>query len=342
MPTKRKPEPGDLDFNWDTMDPNTVDRLLNEAKLALAQADAVDVTSQNQGGGSAEQVANIPASLAALQETGDKRGLARRITEPLAGAGQMAQGMALPAGAMQPAIGAALGLGGTLATVPDYLRRMIAPEEGEDFGAMEGGLTAAGVVPLMRPALKGLKAATPFIGPLGDVAGADMMAGRALAYGGGAGARPTARAAATPIDKLMASPSFANLPKGNVSKAAPLKLSGKLGPTEGPLTFGDSVRDLARRNPDMQGPTTFADAVRGEAARVKSPFERMSAAGQFRGDRTTGQFKEGAGGLSDLIAGRIRPHEMPWEPVALPQPLSPFERLAARSRERFGKKYRKE
>ncbi len=173
--------------------------------------------------------------------------------------------------------------------------------------------------------MRGLKSlaaeARPFIGPLGDEIGAAGLGGRALAYEGGAGVRPAERAVASPIDKLLASESFANLPRGAVSKA-------KAKPTV-----------------------------------PRSVFQQMSDAGEFTGDRTTGQFTEGPGGLSSLAkkappqrpsAGSImqdmeenyghglRPN--PWSEVPLPESLQmdPMQRLAARSAERFGKKYRKE
>ncbi len=367
MPTKKKPEPGDIDFQWGVDDPNTVDNLLNDAKLELARADALDVTNQNQGGASAEKLANLPASLAALRTPEDTRGALRRFTEPLANVGQAAQTAALPAGLMQPAIGVGLGVGGTLATVPDMARRYFAPEEGEEApGLLEGGLTAASLVPAARASLKGLKgmqAATPgrlrpFLGALGDTESANALGGRALAYEGAAarGARPAAKAAPQAIDQLMASPSFANLPKGNVSKARPAlganwkdELLGAEGPAK-PFAWdevgGNFAADASGSHVQAgapQGAASFADAVRAEA---KRPFRRMSAEGAFAGDRTnrgiSGLELEGPQGLTAAMEGRIRPNEMPWETLQLPKSLSAEERLAARSMERFGKKYRKE
>jgi hypothetical protein len=37
----------------------------------------------------------------------------------------------------------------------------------------------------------------------------------------------------------------------------------------------------------------------------------------FKGDRTTGHFEEGEGGLADLTAGKIKPHAMPEKPSAI-------------------------
>ncbi len=373
-----KPQPGDTDFEWGVDDPNTVDNLLNDARLELARADTLDVTNQNQGSASAERLANLPASLAGLRrpesaydEAGvlkpDTRGLARRITEPLATAGGVAQLAGLvPASHLVPGLGVGLGVGGTLATVPDMLRRQFAPEEGEEApGLLEGGLTAASLVPAARASLKGLKgmqAATPgrlrpFLGAVGDTESANALGGRALAYEGATrGARPAAKAAPQAIDQLMASPSFANLPKGNVSKARPAlganwkdELLGAEGPAK-PFAWdevgGNFAADASGSHVQAgapQGAASFADAVRAEA---KRPFRRMSAEGAFAGDRTnrgiSGLELEGPQGLTAAMEGRIRPNEMPWETIQLPKSLSAEERLAARSMERFGKKYRKE
>lgn len=286
MPTKRKPEPGDVDFDWGTMDANNVDRLLAEAKGTLSRADELSAETD------APRLAKLPASLAALKQADDTRGPVRKFTEPLAHAGNTAMLAAIPAG-VNPAIGTALLAGGGLATLPDYLRKLVAPEGDEDRpGVMETGMAGLAALPASG-ALRGLR------GIAAAVPEADLMGGRALAYEG-----PQISGRARPaIDKLMASESFANLPKGDVSKAAP---------------------------------------------RVMSPIERFYAEnpGAATGGegRMTGQFEEGTGGLSDVVAGRVRPYEMPPTELEIPlvKPMDPLERLAARSQERFGRRFRRE
>lgn len=350
MPTKRKPEPGDADFKWGgldetghfqgaTDDPNNVDRLLGEARGTLGRADQLAAETDSA------RLAALPASLASLREPYDTRGPVRKFTEPLANVGNKAMLGGIPAGTINPLIGGAMLTGGGLATIPDYFRKMVAPEGDEERpGVMESGMAGLALLPAAG-SLRSLRTVAqetkPFIGPLTGAAtmepGAANLAGRALAYEGGAGVRPAGRNAASALDRLMASPSFANLPRGTVSKAAP-------GVERGAQSSADAVRERAGAiranagNP-QQGAESFADAVRAEAAR---PFRRMEAEGAFAGDRTNrgiGALEvEGPGGLSS----QPRPYEMPWEPVELPPSLSPMDRLTARSQERFGKKYRKE
>jgi hypothetical protein len=349
---KRKPEPGDVDFNWETMDPNTVDRLLAEAHGSLDSADQLATETDSA------RLAKLPASLAALREPYDTRGPVRKFTEPLANVGNKAMLAGIPAGAINPLIGGAMMSGGGLATIPDYLRKLIAPEGDESRpGMMESGGAALALLPAAG-SLRSLRTvaqdAKPFIGPLSAAAtmepGAANLAGRALAYEGGAGVRPASLSSLQPIDRLMASSSFANLPRGNVSKATSWKdeLLGAEGPSQPfnwPEAGGNFAADTTGSHvqASAQGANSFADAVRAEAAR---PFRRMSAEGAFAGDRTNrgiGALEaEGQQGLTAVQEGRVAPNEMPWEPVQLPPSLSPMERLAARSQERFGRKYRRE
>lgn len=85
-------------------------------------------------------------------------------------------------------------------------------------------LDAAGVLAGLS-SLRGLKSllgGAAEVAPNADLA--DMLKGRALGYEGGAGVRPEGRPAVAAMQKLMATPSFANLPKSEVSmakKAAP-------------------------------------------------------------------------------------------------------------------------
>jgi hypothetical protein len=332
MPTKRKPEPGDPNFQWGVDDPNTVDRLLEEARGSLGRADQLSAETD------APRLAMLPASLASLRQPMDTRGPVRKFTEPLADVGGKAMLAAIPAG-INPAIGGALLAGGGLATLPDYFRKLIAPEGDETRpGIMETGMAGLAALPATG-ALHGLrsltglgKGAEALANPAADLLEArwaralgnegPQAVGRALAFEG----PQVAGRGSSAIEKLLASPSFENLPRGAVSKAKPA-----------------SIAALKIAGP-QQGPMTFADAVRAEAKRVKSPFEQMQQEGAFQGDRTTGQFKEGSGGLSDVAAGRVSRNDMPWEPIDLSseQPLSLMERLAARSQERFGKRYRRE
>lgn len=275
---------------------------------------------------------DVAERLAALS---DKRGGYRRFTEDVAKAGlPLGLGSMAP---LPPQAKAVLGGLSAAASFPDYARRMVNPEAGEERpGWVESALTA-----LPLTSLFGLRGAGGFSRGAKAVAAnpeADMLAGRALAYEGPQAARravdPMQRLAqasswSTPMERLMETPSFKNLPRGNVSKAKP----------------------------------AFQDAPK-----TPSVFERMKAEGQFAGDRTTGQFEEGPGGLSSL-ASLSRSKSAPAEsifndmeeayghglrpmrkPAAAPKsstrdpqkPLSDMERLAARSVERFGKRYRKE
>lgn len=96
---------------------------------------------------------------------------------------------------------------------------------------------------------------------------------------------------------------------------------------------------------ELMASPSFSKLPQGAVSKAKqSPFKRMSAEGAFGGDRTTGQFTEGPSGLSAVAKGRVKPNDMPWETLPIPssKPLDPMERLAARSKERFGKQYRKE
>jgi len=176
---------GSIDYdNWNYEHPEAqggADAALSAAKGSLARAN--EFADQT---GSAD-IASIEDRLAGLRSKPDTRGLARRITEPLSNAGNIALAAALPA-SINPAIGGALGAAGGLAVIPDLARRFLAPEEGEETpGAVEVGLDALGALPGVSAGVRGLKnlqRAAPFIGPLGDLEGAAGIGGRALAYEG--------------------------------------------------------------------------------------------------------------------------------------------------------------
>ena len=332
---------GSIEFdNWNYEHPDEARYSTDAVTLAKDSLGRADEFADQTG---SADIAALEDRLAKLRSPEDKRGIVRRITEPLARAGGIAQAASLPA-SINPVIGGALGAGGTLATVPDLLRRYLAPEEGEEApGLVEGGLTAAAVLPSVR-GLRSLAATKPFIGPLGDLEGAAGIGGRALAYEGGAAPilRPTTRTAPAAIEQLLASPSFENLPRGEVSMARP-----RPGVPQGAQTFADAVREAAatlkQHMIPEQGATTFADAARQEASH---PFRSMQRTGAFGGDRTVrgigGLEQGGPSGLSSL--GSLKKNALPSVELPIPsvEELDPMARLAARSTERFGKRYRKE
>jgi hypothetical protein len=72
----------------------------------------------------------------------------------------------------------------------------------------------------------------------------------------------------------------------------------------------------------------------------------MNTTGEFAGDRSVrgigGLEKEGPGGLSSLKG--MKKIALPETPLDIPTstPIDPMEKLAARSAERFGRRFRKE
>jgi hypothetical protein len=147
----RKPQPGDPDFDWSQYakfkqenDP------LAEAQESLTRADQLSTDANTDG------LLSIPERLAAITTKPDTRGKLRKTTEALSTGGNIALGASLPA-MINPAIGGALATGGGLATVPDYLRRMIAPDEDEERpGVMETGIQGLSLLPAVS-SLKGLR-----------------------------------------------------------------------------------------------------------------------------------------------------------------------------------------
>ncbi len=280
-----------------------------------------------------------------VQAAPKPKGALRGLTENVAGFGQMLGLAAVPGIVPSPysPIAGVLGVGSSMAQAPDYIRRSIPSlrEEGEEMpGLMETAMTVGpAAVSGGKAALQGLRGlmsrAPQAAGAADDLA--NLLGGQARAYEGADAplrggivdpmqklALASRQAPPSAIDQLMETPAFARLPKGNVSKAKTPKTP---------------------------------------AGKPESVFQRMQREGAFLGDRTTGQFEEGPGGLSSL-AGRspvrgsssasimndmegdwghgLRPS--PWRELSIPnpEPLSDMERLAARSAERFGRRFRKE
>ena len=139
--------------------PGNADEILAGARGTLDKANAFGAENDT------ESLARLPDALAGLRRAKDSAGPLRRITDPLATMGNAAVDLSLPAALMSPAVGAALGVGGTLASAPDYLRRLISPDADESRpGGLESAGMGLGMIPVMS-SLRGLKSA-------GKVAGA--------------------------------------------------------------------------------------------------------------------------------------------------------------------------
>ncbi len=326
---------GSIEYdNWNYEHPNDVRDELTAAKQTLRSADDFDKSIQpyeapvdEDNGFLNEQGSVMDSPFTKLARLG------RQIVRPIPAATRGAAGV----GSILPG------------PVGDVSRAVTGGFSAADLagGGMErinehpvaSALDAAGVLAGVQGAsgaLKGLRSGVGMFNNAARVGLADEAAnagGRALAYEGAQapmrpwpqpqGAAPVA--SASPIEQLMETPAFSKLPQGNVSKAKPAA--------------------AALRAPE-------------------SVFDRMSREGAFAGDRTTGQFTEGPGGLSSIAARAPRPkasaasimndmeesyghglRPSPWQEVAVPSgptPMSAEQRLAARSMERFGKKYRKE
>lgn len=98
-------------------------------------------------------------------------------------------------------------------------------------------------------------------------------------------------------------------------------------------------------NPSQMGGLGFNKDYKGPVEAEPSPFEQMSSEGAFGGDRSVrgigGLETEGPGGLSSVLQGKILPN---WSPMELPAelPMDPMARLATRSAERYGRRFRPE
>ena len=106
-------------------------------------------------------IASIPERLEELQSA--PRPSLRALTEPLARAGQLAMTASLPT-AFVPggqAAAAGLGLGGTVAQVPDMLARSLDDDPTNDPGFLEGGFAALGLLPGIRAARSTRRAVPP-------------------------------------------------------------------------------------------------------------------------------------------------------------------------------------
>jgi hypothetical protein len=139
---------------------------LGEAKASLGRAqDLADETDS-------EGLAGLEGRAAALTPPVDHRGRIRQITEPLAKMGGAAVLASLP-GMTVPPVGTALATGGTLAEIPDLIRRTVAPEADESMpGALEYGGTALGAIPALGALRGGMRAATG-----AAAAGSDVLRG---------------------------------------------------------------------------------------------------------------------------------------------------------------------
>jgi hypothetical protein len=400
MPIKKKPEPGDVDFQWGVDQPVNVDQLIADAKISGLRADrfskalADDTTSvedsvlPNQFIGTGDPNANgfLNEEGSVFDSPLDKLArLSRQIVRPIPGAAKNAATIGSfvpgPVGAGSRAV-----LGGLSGL--DLLEgggERVVEHPYQTAADVAGVLLGAGE---LAPARKGLD--------LGK-----NLAGQAKAYEGAAlpmrpwpaprGAAPEVEPGSA-IEKLMNSPSFQNLSRGAAPKVAPAArssvsamkpLAGATGepltfrpdlsgPVHGPQSFADAVREQAgvirgQQIPE-QGAQTFADAVREQAAK---PAFKMNAEGAFGGDRSVrgigGLEQEGTGGLRSLALKSLKKkpgsysnpgavfrdmeegygHGLrPAKEVDMFIPsvkeMDPMERLAARSRERFGKKYRRE
>ena len=106
-------------------------------------------------------IASIPERLKELQTA--PRPSLRALTEPLAHAGQLATTASLPT-AFVPggqAVAAGLGLGGTLAQVPDILARSLDTDPTNDPSMLEGGFAALGLLPGIGAARAARRAIPP-------------------------------------------------------------------------------------------------------------------------------------------------------------------------------------
>ena len=106
-------------------------------------------------------IASIPERLKELQ-SGPRPSL-RGLTEPLARAGQYAMTASLPT-AFVPggqAVAAGMGLGGTVAQVPDMIARSLDDDPTNDPGVLEGGFAALGLLPGVGAARAARRAIPP-------------------------------------------------------------------------------------------------------------------------------------------------------------------------------------
>lgn len=290
---------GSIEYDdWNYQHPSEARDVVGEAKGSLSRANQL---SQETDSG---RLANIPASLAALRRPDDTRGPVRRITEPLAEGGNAAMLAGLPAGAVNPVIGGGMMAAGGLATLPDYLRKMIAPEGDEERpGVVESGMAGLAMLP-MAGSVRGLRALS--------AAGPELEPGAELARE----VVNTAKGYRAEGQSMRQAGQRAGFPLGK-SAEVPYREMAEQPIQPGQLFPYQSEHMQSLRGLPQQGPQSFADAVRSESSRVKSPFEQMASEGAFGGDRTlrgvSALEEEGPSGLSAVAAGRIKPNVMPSE-----------------------------
>lgn len=187
------------------------------------------------------------------------------------------------------------------------------------------GLDAAGVLAGLS-SLKGLKAlvtGASELAPAGEMA--DMLGGRALAYEGGAGVRPEGRPAVTAIQRLMKSPSFENLPQGDVAMSgrAPRSASSQLPPG------GYHAQDVIGHP--------------GAERYMAEQFARNKPVADEVFGKTRDLMGKPRGGKPSFTGRTPTQVDITRELEALSDTsMNPLDRLAARSAERFGKRFRKE
>lgn len=293
-------EPGDPDFDWAHYDDylKTKANPVGDAQASLAGANKLSAETDAPG------LLRVRPSLEALQYAADRERLptageigsaALEGTDAAAGITGMASLVPSPA---QPFLaGTSLAL-----AAPGAIKRLVAPDEGESRlgGAIESALIAA---PASVRALRGLG---------GVVRGAE----EAPVILRGAEAAKHAQESYAPGRRFWAD--AAELPYRMV------------GETPNPNQILEVAREIAAETGQpietvlkqyaqaTGGGLARAGGVRGGKGKVDSaalkalselahsadeantPFKKMSRAGAFRGDRTTGHFEEGPGGLSSI------------------------------------------
>lgn len=239
--------------------------------------------------------------------------IGKQIVRPIPGAVEGAAGVGAflpgPVGAVSRGV---LGAESGLNLAAGGMQRL---SEHPFASALDAGGVLAGL-----SSLKGLKAlVTGAKEVLPATEMADMLGGRALAYEGGAGARPAGRQSISAIDKLMASPSFENLPKGEVSMA----------------------RKAAAASDTIPPGGYHAQDV------LEQPGSQQYMADQFSknkdvADKVFGRNLDLTGKPKRVVEADLSAATNDLAKRYGQKPLDPIERLAARSKERFGKRFRKE
>jgi hypothetical protein len=340
---KRTPQPGDADFNWDTYDSFRAENdPLKDAQETLYNAKLFGAKNNTI------RLAAAPESLAALKAQGDHRGTTRQITEGLSTVGGNVALAGLPASYINPIVGGAMMTGGGLATLPNYLRKEFSPEEDEaPADNWDRGFAALAALPGVN-SLKGLKSAKTLApeleGALGDLRGfaqREAVMGKSAApamsptqqgmlddiaafrKGGGGKSLEGLQDVTTSTPELPASwkglPSDADVAAENATRAADRLARPSRARTPDLMDEFQASTSGPAPEFEMGGTRYAADASGSHKAVTSSPMDDFYAAnpGARTGGegRTTGTWKEGSGGLSDLAAGKIKPHAMPDTPA---------------------------